>query len=236
MLKFQQRKKKVKKYLEILKKCRLFDLISEKDLEHTLACLGARVEVFEKHYTVFAEGTPARHLGIVLSGSVQLYRMDYFGNRSILSEAGPSEIFGEAFACAETDSLPVSAVATSDSEIMLIDRDRILHVCSNSCLFHQQIIYNIMKDLAQKTIAFHQRIEVTSRRSTREKLLAYLNIQARRRGSPSFEIPFDRQELADYLEVDRSGLSAEISKLRREGILENVKNRFVLLEGSAQTL
>ena len=94
MLKFQQREKKVKKYLEILKKCRLFDLIAEKDLEHMLACLGARVETFEKHYTVFAEGTPARHLGIVLSGSVQLYRMDYYGNRSILSEAGPSEIFG----------------------------------------------------------------------------------------------------------------------------------------------
>ena len=89
-----------------------------------------------------------------------------------------------------------------------------------------------MKDLAQKTIAFHQRIEVTSHRSTREKLLAYLNIQARKAGSESFEIPFDRQELADYLEVERSGLSAEISKLRREGIIENVKNRFVLLGGA----
>ena len=86
-----------------------------------------------------------------------------------------------------------------------------------------------MKDLAQKTIIFHQRIEIISKRSTREKLLAYLDIQAKKTGSNSFTIPFDRQDLADYLEVDRSGLSAEISKLRKEGVLEAEKGRFTLL-------
>ena len=112
---------------------------------------------------------------------------------------------------------------------MLIDCSHILHTCANNCGFHQQLIFNLMKDLATKTILFHQRIEITSKRSTREKLLTYLAMQAKRVGSNSFDIAFDRQELADFLEVDRSGLSAEISKLRREGILESTKNHFELL-------
>jgi CRP-like cAMP-binding protein len=112
---------------------------------------------------------------------------------------------------------------------MLIDCHRVLYSCKNACAFHQQMIFNLMKNLASKTILFHERIEVTSKRSTREKLLTYLMMQSKKAGSGSFEIPFDRQELADYLEVERSGLSAEISKLRREGILTSEKNRFTLL-------
>jgi CRP-like cAMP-binding protein len=155
--------------------------------------------------------------------------VDYYGNRSILSEVAPSEIFGEAFACAESRNLPISVIATDPCEVMLIECSHILHTCQNNCGFHQALIFNLMKDLATKNILFHQRIEITAKRSTREKLLAYLVLQAKNTGYDSFEIPFDRQELADYLEVDRSGLSAEISKLRKEGILESQKNRFTLL-------
>jgi CRP-like cAMP-binding protein len=194
-----------------------------------LPCLGARVESFDKKYTVFAEGTPARYIGIVLSGKVQISQVDYYGNRSILSYFKPSEVFAEAFACAQIQALPVLVSASEPSEIMLIDCDHILHTCSNQCGFHQQLIYNLMKDLAQNTISFHHRIDITSKRTTREKLLAYLYQAAKEAGSSRFDIPFDRQELADYLEVDRSGLSAEISKLRAEGIIENRKNHFVLL-------
>ena len=112
---------------------------------------------------------------------------------------------------------------------MLIDCSHILHTCSNHCGFHQQLIFNLMKDLASKTIMFQQRIEITSKRSTREKLMTYLILQARKVSSDSFDIPFDRQELADYLEVDRSGLSVEISKLRNEGVIECKRNFFKLL-------
>ena len=114
-------------------------------------------------------------------------------------------------------------------QVMLIEADHILHTCNNNCGFHQQLIFNLMKDLATKTIVFHQRIEITSKRSTREKLMTYLMMRAKEAGSNAFEIPFDRQELADYLEVDRSGLSAEIGKLRREGVLDSEKNFFKLL-------
>jgi CRP-like cAMP-binding protein len=165
----------------------------------------------------------------MLSGSAQVIQVDYYGNRSILSNLTPSEIFAEAFACAEVGSLPISVIANEPCEVMLVDSAHILHTCSNHCDFHQRLIYNLMKDLATKTVLFHRRIDITSKRTTREKLLAYLTQEAKEAGSKCFDIPFDRQELADYLEVDRSGLSAEISKLRREGIIDNKKNHFVLL-------
>ena len=164
----------------------------------------------------------------MLSGSAQIIQVDYYGNRSILSEVSAPQVFAEAFACAEVGALPVTVIANDPCDIMLIECDHILHTCSNNCGFHQKLIFNLMKDLASKTILFHQRIEITSKRTTREKLLTYLLMQARAAGRDSFDIPFDRQELADYLEVDRSGLSAEISKLRREGILDSNKNHFVL--------
>ena len=228
MLNFQQKGRILKKYFEILKNCCLFDGIAEDDLLRMLDCLGARVAEFDKKYTIFAEGSPAKYIGIMLSGSAQIVQIDYYGNRSILNNIHTSEVFAEAFACAAVPSLPVTVIANEPCEVMLIDREHILHTCSNHCGFHQQLIFNLMKDLATKTIMFHQRIEVTSKRSTREKLMTYLVLQAKKANSNSFDIPFDRQELADYREVDRSGLSAEISKLRREGILDNKKNIFTL--------
>ena len=169
------------------------------------------------------------YIGILLSGAVQMTQTDYYGNRSILISVSPGEVFAEAFACAEVPSMPVTAVADEPCEVMLIECSHILHTCQNNCGFHQRLIYNLMKDLASKTVLFLQRIEITSKRTTREKLLTYLTLQAKKEGSNTFLIPFDRQELADYLEVDRSGLSAEISKLQKEGVLTSQKNRFVLL-------
>ena len=219
----------MKKYLKILKKCHLFIGIEDEKLLTMLNCLSAKVVSFDKKYTVLAEGTPAKYIGVVLTGSAQILQIDYYGNRSILGNVGPSEVFNEAFACAETKAVPVTVIANEPSEIMLIDCSHNLHTCQNNCGFHQQLIFNLMKDLAGKTIMFHQRIEVTSKRTTREKLLAYLFLQAKKADSPEFTIPFDRQELADYLEVDRSGLSAEISKLKNEGIINCNRSRFELL-------
>ena len=229
MLNFQQKEKKLKKYLEILKRCSLFNSIDDGDLIRMLSCLGAKIEKFDKKYTVFAEGSPAKYIGIVLSGSVQIVQVDYFGNRSILSEVGESELFAEAFACAEVRAMPVSVIANEQSEIMFINCSHILHTCSNGCGFHQQLIFNLMKDLALKTLLFHQRIEITSKRSTREKIMAYLTLQAKRANNDRFDIPFDRQELADYLDVDRSGLSAELGKMKREGLIDFNKNHFKLI-------
>lgn len=219
----------MEKYFEIIRKCPLFEGIEDKDLLGLMGCLGAKLMSFEKKYTIFTEGSRAKYLGIILSGSAQIIQLDYYGNRSILSVIEASELFGEAFACAELEAIPVSVVANEACDVLLIECERILHTCSKACGFHQRLIFNLMKDIATKAIMFQQKIEIVSKRSTREKLLAYLDIQSKKAGSRSFDIPFDRQELADYLEVERSGLSAEISKLRKEGILISNKNSFELL-------
>ncbi|MBQ8297297.1 MAG: Crp/Fnr family transcriptional regulator [Ruminococcus sp.] len=219
----------MRKYFEILRKCPLFCRIENENIIALLDCLGAKVRTFDKGNAIIAEGNPAKHIGIILSGSAQIVRIDYHGNRSIAAGIEPSEVFGEAFACAEVASMPVTIAANEVCEVMLIDCRRIMHSCSNACGFHQQIIFNLMKELAIKNIMFHQKLEITSKRSTRDKLMTYLMQQAEKNGSSRFYIPFDRQELADYLEVDRSGLSAEISKLRKEGAVRSRKNYFELL-------
>ncbi len=220
----------MKKYFEVLRKCPLFEGIDDESLLRLLTCLGAKVEAFGKKLTVIHEGNPAKHIGIMLVGSAQVIQMDYYGNRNIMGNIEPSELFLEAFACAEEPYIPINIIATEPSEIMFIDCSHILHTCNNNCGFHQQLIYNLMKNMARKNIQFHQKIEITSKRTTREKLMAYLMFYAKKEGRSSFDIPFDRQELADYLEVDRSGLSAEISKLRKEGIIKNEKNHFELTD------
>lgn len=216
-------------YSEKLRDCSLFADIENENLTRMLACLGAKVVEFDRKHTVLAEGNPAKHIGIVLSGSVQIMQIDYYGNRSLLGTAGAGELFCEAFACAQVNSIPVTVVANEKSEIMLIDCGHILHTCSNNCEFHRRLIFNLMTTLAQKNLGYYQKIEIISKRTTRDKLMTYLMLCAKRAGSNAFSIPFDRQELADYLEVDRSGLSAEISKLRKEGVFLNTKKHFELL-------
>lgn len=213
----------------ILQTCPLFDGIRAEDLPGMLTCLGARQIRTKKGQAIFREGDTVVFVGIVLTGSVQLIREDYYGNRSLVAHIGPTQLFGESYAFSGAQALPVSVVADEDSWCLLIDSRRISSCCSNVCDFHNRMISNLLRLVATKNLMLHQKIQVTSKRTTREKLMAYLLSQAKLHNSNSFTIPYDRQELADYLEVDRSGLSAEISKLRREGVLESEKNRFTLL-------
>ena len=220
----------MKRYGTILKKCGLFAEIEENQLLTMLSCLRATVRTYEKNQVILSEGDAAERIGVILSGAVQIIRIDYYGNRSILTELQPAGMFGESFACADVARMPVDVVATEKSDVLFIDAKRILHVCSSACGFHNQLIYNLMKLVATKNLIFHQKLEIISKRSTREKLMTYLMMQAKQQNSNSFTVLFDRQELADYLEVDRSGLSAELSKLRKEGVLECRKNHFTLLK------
>lgn len=218
----------MKKYLPLLTGCQLFRGIREDELLALLSCLGPSLKTFAKKETILAEGSKARSIGILLAGSAQIVQIDYLGNRSIMAGVAPSDMFGEAFACAEYDAVPVSVVATDASEVLFLDCARVLHGCSSACGFHQQLISNLVHILARKNILFQQKNEIISKRTTREKLMTYLMQQAKRAGSLSFEIPFNRQELADFLQVDRSGLSVQISQLCKEGILTTRRNHFEL--------
>ncbi len=218
----------MQKYFPVLQQCQLFSGIAENDLLAMLRCLNVTVQQYRKGQALIAEGEKPERFGIVLSGTVQLWRIDYSGNRSIMASIEPSQIFGESFVCAEVSSIPVQVVASEACEIMMIDGTRILHACGNGCAFHHQVIFNLLRIIARKNLVLHQKLEITSKRSTREKLMTYLSQQAKLHQSRTFTIPFDRQELADFLEVDRSGLSAEISKLRKEGVLESERSTFRL--------
>lgn len=229
MLKIQQMEKIMEKYFEVLRQCVLFEQIEDENLVAILGCLGAKCYSYRKNQTILREGDSANLIGIVLKGKAQIVRIDYYGNRSIVAMIEPTQIFGESFACADEKKMPVDIVASEDSEILMVDCQRVIHSCSNACDFHRQIIFNLLKIVAKKNIMFNQKIEITSKRTTREKLLTYLLQQAKKTGSDEFSIPYDRQELADYLEVDRSGLSVEIGKLKKEGIIENRKNIFKML-------
>ncbi len=212
----------------VLPACPLFEGIEHNELAVMTGCLGARMVSFKKNTVILEEGSPARSIGLILSGRVQMVRTDYYGNRSIMMNIDAGHLFGEAFACADVDSLPVSIVALEDCEVMLFDCRRIMTTCSNACEFHSKLIFNLLKIVSKKNLTLHQKAEITSQRTTREKLMTYLLQQAKLAGSDRFTIPFDRQALADFLEVDRSGLSAEISKLKKQGVLDSHKNSFQL--------
>ena len=219
----------MKNCLDVLKTVRLFKGIEEADLQPLLSCLAAKSVRFEKGQTVFSSGESIEKFGIVLSGQVQVVQDDYYGNRSILGKIDIGNLFGESFACAEMKTLPVSVITMSESELLFIDCHRLAVPCAKACGFHSKLIQNMLNIVSMKNISLTQKIEFTSKRTTREKLLAYLSAEAKKTGSSSFNIPFNRQELADFLSVERSAMSAELSKLREDGILSYHKNQFELL-------
>ncbi len=208
----------------------MFKGIAPGDLTNMLDCLSASVHDYAKHAAIFFAGIPAERVGIVLAGTAQVVRDDIFGNRTILTTLDQGDMFGETFACAGVETLPVSVLATEECTVLLVDYRKIIVTCPSSCMFHNKMIENMMQILAQKNLVLNQKIEAVSARTTREKLIVYLTAQAGRAGSRSFEIPFNRQELADYLSVDRSAMSAELGRMRDEGILEFHKNSFEILD------
>ena len=213
----------------VLTDCALFEGVAADDLSSLLHCLGAKRITCARGECIMAEGTPARHVGVLLSGQVQLVRTDYYGNRSILLNICPGQLFAESFACVGTEHLPVSVVAAESCEALLLDCRRVLTSCCSACAFHSRIIHNLLQIMAHKNLALHRKTLITSGRTTREKLMTYLLMQAKEAGQADFTIPFDRQGLADYLGVDRSGLSAEMSKLKKEGVLDFYRSDFRLL-------
>lgn len=219
----------MKNYLNILKNVNLFNGIQDIELQTLLSCLAVRIARYEKGQTIFFAGDTVQRFGVVLSGQVQIVKNDYYGNRNILANIDSGNLFGESVAYAKNKTVLVSVVAVLESEILFIDSHRLAFPCSNACDFHNKLIENMLNIIAMKNIALTQKMDIISKRTTREKLLAYLSAEAERAGNGSFNIPFNRQELADYLHVERSAMSTELSKLRNDGVLTYHKNWFKLL-------
>lgn len=216
------------KNFSTIKKCPLFINIKEQDLGTMLNCLSARARTYEKSEFIFNEGESISKIGIVLSGSVNIIKEDFWGNRSIISQIESGDLFGESFTFSDTNKVPITAISNEKTDILFIDYTKIISTCSNACDFHTELIRNMLKILANKNIMLTQKIDHLTRHSTREKLLSYLSEQSRRFESSSFTIPFNRQELADYLSVDRSAMSNELCKMRDEGLISFDKSNFTL--------
>ncbi len=220
----------IDQYLPVLKKCPLFADIDDNDMEKILPCLSAIFRQADKNTFIFSAEDRVRTVGLILSGSVHIINEDFWGRKDILSQLGPGELFAESFSCTQEEKLPVSVLAAEPTDYMLIDCRKILRTCTSACVFHTQLISNLLQVIAHKNIRLMQKVEQVSKRTTREKLLAYLSAVSQKAGSSAFDIPFNRQELADYLSVDRSAMSSELGRMRDEGIVDFNKNRFVLNE------
>lgn len=207
----------------------LFRGLEKEEIPQALACLSALERSFEKGDYLLRVGQTSRSMGLVLSGLVQVEREDVWGRRLIMAALGPGQLFGESYACVGEEPLMVSVVAAEPSRVLFLDTRQLLRSPSSPCSLRDQLIANLLTILAGKNLYLTRKIEHMSRRTIREKALSYLSFQAERAGSRTFSIPFDRQELADYLGVDRSALSAELSKMRREGLLTCQRRQFTLL-------
>ncbi|MBS1326939.1 MAG: Crp/Fnr family transcriptional regulator [Oscillospiraceae bacterium] len=205
----------------------LFAGISEEGVDQVLACLSARPRHFDKQAMLLRAGD-APVMGIVLAGSVHILQEDFWGNRSLLGRAGPGDLFAEAFACAGVLRLPVSVEACEPTNVLLLDAGRLSAVCPAACPHHAKMIRNLLRLMAEKNVGLARKVEHMARRTTRDKLLSYLSAEARRSGGSAFSIPFNRQQLADYLAVDRSAMCSELSRLRDEGLLDFHRSAFVL--------
>jgi CRP-like cAMP-binding protein len=218
----------MQEFFAILSVCPLFHGIAREDIASMVDCLGGKAAEFGKGSPVFLAGDPAGLVGVVLAGEVHIVREDYYGNRSVITVVQPGHMFAEAFACANLDVLPVSAIAVQPSTVLLLDCRRAITTCENDCQFHNQLIVNLLQATARKNLLLTQKIRYMSQKTTREKVMAFLLDQAKENGSPSFTIPYDRQALADYLGVERSAMSAEISKLKKAGLIDTNGSWFYL--------
>ena len=218
----------MKKYLKILKKSQLFSGVAEDEIEAMLDCLSAELRTYQKGSYVLHQGEYLHHITVLVAGSLLIQKDDFWGNRSIVNKISVGEMFGEAYVAPGSEALLNDVIATEDSAIIFFDVHKILTTCSSACRFHAVVIQNLFYAISVKNRGLVQKLGHMSRRTTREKLLSYLSEQAKKQGTSSFEIPFNRQQLADFLSVDRSAMSNELCKLRDEGLLSFERNRFQL--------
>lgn len=218
----------MKNYSSVIRSSTLFSGVSEEELDAMLACLRAEKKDFPKDAFLMRTGDTAESIGLVLSGSVLVIQEDVWGNRNILSKAGAGQTFAAAYACAPGSIMNVSVAAETPVTAMFLNVKRVLNVCPSACAHHSRMIRNLLGELAEKNLRFSEKLSHMGQRTTRAKLMSYFSAEAQRLGKYEFDIPFSRQQLADYLAVERSGLSLELGKMHREGLLDFHKSHFVL--------
>ena len=208
----------------------LFHGIREDEIKDLLSCLNAREKTYKKDETILRAGDTVSQIGLVEEGSVNIVVNFYWGNSNIFGHVEKGSIFAENYAAVPGKELICDVVAAEDARVVFLDMNKLESTCGKSCTFHNRLIHNLLKISAQKNLGLSSRMMHIAPKSLRERLLSYLSEQAMEHGSAHFTIPFDRQQLADYLGVDRSAMSNELSKLQKDGLIAYRKNEFTLKE------
>jgi CRP/FNR family cyclic AMP-dependent transcriptional regulator len=229
MFDFKQGAVFMDQFLPVLRNCPFFSGLEDNEILSVLNCVNAALISKQQGSYIFRTGDSTEVMGLVLTGSALIIQEDLWGHRNILSKCQPGDFFGEPFAARPGSVLNISVVADEDSKILLLNMRRLLVTCPTACDHHQKLIRNLVSVMANKILVFTEKITHVSKRTTREKLLSYLSSESIKHSSLSFDIPFDRQQLADYLCVERAAMSVEISKLQKEGLLKTNRNHFEVM-------
>ena len=216
-------------FLPVIKNAQLFDGISDAEIQEVLDCLDSKTQSYKKDEYILKIGDSVSSIGLMLKGNALIVKEDFWGNRNIVSDIKEGQTFAETFACVINAEMSVNVIAQTDCTVLFLNIERVLTACSSACIHHSKIIRNLLLDISSKNIMINEKLTHMGQRTTRAKLLSYLSWQAQKQGGSEFDIPFSRQQLADYLSVDRSGLSSELCKMRDEGLLLFNKNHFKLL-------
>lgn len=206
----------------------LFRGLDEAEITSLLGCLNAVERSFQKGEVILSEGSITENIGIVLSGMAVISCNDIWGNTSILGNVAPGSVFAEVYACIPGQPMLVTVSAVEDTSVLFMNVGRVLATCTNACPFHTRLVRNLLTICAHKSLQLSQRIQHTSSKFIRGRLMSYFSECAKRAGSNSFLIPYNRQQLADYLNVDRSTMCNELSKMQKDGIIEYERNRILL--------
>lgn len=220
----------MEKYVPVLQKSRLFSKVGGDEITTILDCLQAKSRIYKKGEYIFRQGEALTHITVLVEGKLHIQRDDYWGNRSIVNIINEGEMFGESYVSPESGPILNDVLAVEDSAVIFFDVQKILTVCSSACPFHSMVLQNLFFAISDKNRKLVQKLGHISKRSTREKLISYLSEEAKRQNSSSISIPFNRQQLADFLSVDRSAMSKELCSMRDDGLLTFDRNTFTLLQ------
>ena len=214
--------------LELLTGSPIFNGVENKDREALLSCLKIYSRAYRKGEYIRLEHDNIQDVGIVLKGSVHMLKEDVWGHQTLLAYMGPGELFGETFALLHEQASHVSFLAAAETKVLFLPADHVLNPCKNHCPFHETLSRNFLLLLGKKNLRLMEKIEISSKSSLREKILAYLSIQAQKQGSKYIKIPLNRTEMASYLHANRSAMTRELADMQAEGLIEFDRNTFVI--------
>lgn len=215
----------------------IFRGISQKDLNKMLTCFQAQSKKIPSGGTILNYSDHFEKMGILLSGEAALVRFDPNGNRTILEYLSEGDVFGEMFAMASRpEQEELSVIASRDSTCIFIEYEHLIRRCPNACPHHSLLVSNTLLLMSEKAKNLSARIEILSRRTLREKLLTYFELQSEKAQNRHFSLPFSLNSLADYLCVDRSAMLREMKKLRESGLISSKGRNITLLSKEKNAL